>query len=68
MRNDASATRFAFLSESRIVELGTLEMAHEQTNTVVDYYEEFSRRNTTLQPTLVDALVMPIYSHHGARR
>lgn len=43
-------------------------MAHEQTNTVVDYYEEFSRRNTTLQPTLVDALVMPIYSHHGARR
>ena len=41
-RNDASETRFAFLSESRIVELGTPEMAYEQTAAVVDYYQELN--------------------------
>ena len=42
VRDDASTTRFAFLSESRIVELGTLEMAYEQTVAVVDYYQELN--------------------------
>ena len=41
-RNDASTTRFAFLSESRIVELGTPKMAYEQTVAVVDYYQELN--------------------------
>ena len=43
-RNDASTTRFAFLSESRIVELGTPEMAYEQTGIMVSYYENFGQR------------------------
>ncbi len=42
MRNDASTTHFAFLSESRIVELGTPKMAYEQTAAVVDYYQELN--------------------------
>ena len=55
VRNDASTIRFAFLSESRIVELGTPEMAHEQTNAVVDYYEEFAlHREDSTQKILKD--------------
>ena len=55
VRNDASTTHFAFLSESRIVELGTPKMAHEQTNAVVDYYEEFAlHREDSTQKILKD--------------
>ena len=43
-RKDVSTTRFAFLSESRIVELGTPEMAYEQTSAMVSYYENFGQR------------------------
>ena len=65
-RNDASTTRFAFLSESRIVELGTPEMAYEQTVAVVDYYEKFSQHNATRPLTLIDDVGTLVYKHHAA--
>ena len=66
-RNDASATRFAFLSESRIVELGTPEMAYEQTNAAVDYYQKFSQHNATRPLTLINDVGVPAYNHHAAQ-
>ena len=65
-RNDASTTRFAFLSESRIVELGTPKMAYEQTNAVVDYYQKFSQRNAMQPLTLINNVGTPVYNHHAA--
>ena len=44
VRDDASTTRLAFLSESRIVELGTPKMAYEQTSVTVSYYKNFGQR------------------------
>ena len=67
VRNDASTTRFAFLSESRIVELGTPEMAYEQTNAAVDYYKKFSQRNAMHPLTLINNVGAPVYNHHAAR-
>ena len=67
VRNDASTTRFAFLSESRIVELGTPEMAYEQTVAVVDYYEKFSQHNATRPLTLIDDVGTLVYKYHAAR-
>ena len=67
MRNDASTTRLAFLSESRIVELGTPEMAYEQTDAVVDYYEKFSQHNAMQPLTLINDVGTPVYNHHAAR-
>lgn len=67
MRNDASETRFAFLSESRIVELGTPEMAYEQTVAVVDYYKIFSQHNALQPLTLINDVSTLVYKHHAAR-
>ena len=67
MRNDASTTRFAFLSESRIVELGTPEMAYEQTNAAVDYHKKFSQHNAMQPLTLINDVGAPAYKHHAAR-
>ena len=67
MRNDASTTRFAFLSESRIVELGTPEMAYEQTNAAVDYYQKFSQRNAMQPLTLINDVGAPAHKRHAAR-
>lgn len=67
VRNDASTTRFAFLSESRIVELGTPKMAYEQTDAVFDYYEKFSQHNATRPLTLINDVGTPTYNHHAAR-
>ena len=67
VRNDASTTRFAFLSESRIVELGTPEMAYEQTNAAVDYYKKFSQRNAMQPLTLINNVGTPAYNYHAAR-
>lgn len=66
-RNDASTTRFAFLSESRIVELGTPKMAYEQTVAVVDYYKKFSQHNAMQPLTLINDVGTPVYNHHAAR-
>lgn len=67
MRNDASATRFAFLSESRTVELGTPEMAYEQTVAVVDYYKKFSQHKAMQPLTLINDVGTPVYNHHADR-
>ena len=67
VRDDASTTRFAFLSESRIVELGTPEMAYEQTVAAVDYYEKFSQRNAMHPLTLINDIGAPVYNHHAAQ-
>ena len=67
VRNDASTTRLAFLSESRIVELGTPEMAYEQTNAAVDYYKKFSQRNAMQPLTLINNVGAPVYNHHAAQ-
>ena len=67
VRNDASETRFAFLSESRIVELGTPEMAYEQTVAVVDYYKKFSQHNALQPLTLINDVSTLVYKHHAAR-
>lgn len=67
VRDDASTTRFAFLSESRIVELGTPEMAYEQTVAVVDYYKKFSQHNAMQPLTLINDVGTPTYNHHAAR-
>jgi len=67
VRNDASTTRLAFLSESRIVELGTPEMAYEQTVAVLDYYKKFSQHNAMQPLTLINDVGTPVYNHHAAR-
>ena len=67
VRNDASTTRLAFLSESRIVELGTPKMAYEQTDAVFDYYEKFSQHNAMQPLTLINDVGTPVYNHHAAR-
>ena len=67
VRNDSPTARFAFLSESRIVELGTLEMAYEQTDAVVDYHKKFSQHNAMQPLTLIDDVGTPAYKHHTTR-
>ena len=67
VRNDASTTRLAFLSESRIVELGTPKMAYEQTVAVVEYYKKFSQHNAMQPLTLINDVSTLVYKHHAAR-
>ena len=67
VRNDASATRVAFLSESRIVELGTPEIAYEQTVAVVDFFKKSSQHNAMQPLTLIYDVGTPVYNHHAAR-